>query len=94
MKKKEFEMINKGGPNYLHFIDLEGRVSSAYVPVRDQNLVVRVKNWRLIGCVFFIGLKKKVLKMGKAKVAKEYLFVFFNIKGKWLEIWLNWLKFD
>ena len=26
------------------FIDLEGRVSFAYVPVRDQNLVVRGKN--------------------------------------------------
>jgi len=26
------------------FIDLEGRVSFAYVPVRDQNLVVRSKN--------------------------------------------------
>jgi len=34
-------MIYKGGPNYLHFIDLKGRVSSAYVPVRDQNHVVR-----------------------------------------------------
>jgi len=26
------------------FIDLEGRVSFAYVPVRDQNLVVRGRN--------------------------------------------------
>jgi len=26
------------------FIDLEGQVSFAYVPVRDQNLVVRGKN--------------------------------------------------
>jgi hypothetical protein len=43
-EEKEFEMINKGGPNYLHFIDLEGQVSSAYVPVRDQNLVVRGRN--------------------------------------------------
>ena len=26
------------------FIDLEGQVSFAYVPVRDQNLVVRGRN--------------------------------------------------
>jgi len=40
--KKEFEMI-KRRKTYLSmcFIDLEGRVSFAYVPVRDQNLVVR-----------------------------------------------------
>jgi len=41
------------------FIDLEGRVSFAYVPVRDQNLVVRGKNRRLIGCVFFISFGKR-----------------------------------
>jgi len=41
------------------FIDLEGQVSFAYVPVRDQNLVVRDKNWRLIGCVFFISFEKR-----------------------------------
>jgi len=35
------------------FIDLEGRVSFAYVPVKDQNLVVRGRNERLICCVFF-----------------------------------------
>ena len=40
------------------FIDLEGRVSFAYVPVRDQNLVVRGRNRRLICFVFFIVLKK------------------------------------
>jgi len=39
---------------YIFFIDLEGRVSFAYVPVRDQNLVVRGKNRRLIcSCVFY-----------------------------------------
>jgi len=39
----EFKVIKETkGPIYLHFfIDLEGRVSFAYVPVRDQNLVVR-----------------------------------------------------
>jgi len=35
----------KKRPIYLHFfIDLEGQVSFAYVPVRDQNLVVRGRN--------------------------------------------------
>ena len=41
--------LKKERPNYLHFIDSDGRVSFAYVPVRDQNLVVRGKNYRLIG---------------------------------------------
>jgi len=50
------------------FIDLEGRVSFAYVPVRDQNLVVRGKNWRLICLVFFISFEKG-FKM-KSQVAK------------------------
>ena len=40
------------------FIDLEGRVSFAYVLVWDQNLVVRGKNWRLICFVFFISFEK------------------------------------
>jgi len=40
------------------FIDLEGRVSFAYVPVRDQNLVVRGKKRRLICFVFFISFEK------------------------------------
>ena len=35
------------------FSDLEGQVSFAYVPVRDQNLVVRGKNRRLICFVYF-----------------------------------------
>jgi len=49
-----------GKETYLStfFIDLEGRVSFAYVPVRDQNLVVRGKNWRLICLVFFISFEK------------------------------------
>jgi len=40
---------------YLHFfIDLEGQVSFAYVPVRDQNLVVwgkKMPKWQKIECV-------------------------------------------
>jgi len=57
-------------------------VSFAYVPVRDQNLVVRGKNYCLIGCVFFISfLKKKVLKE-KAKVAKVRICLCFLILKK------------
>jgi len=41
------------------FIDLEGRVSFAYVPVKDQNLVVRGKNRRLTCFVFFISFEKR-----------------------------------
>jgi len=39
---KKFEVI-KEKKTYLSmcFIDLKGRVSFAYVPVRDQNLVVQ-----------------------------------------------------
>jgi len=43
-------------------------MSFAYVPVRDQNLVVRGRNWRLIGFVFFISFEKG-FKM-KSKLAK------------------------
>ena len=53
-------------------------MSFAYVPVRDQNLVVRGRNWRLIGCVFFISFEKG-FKI-KSQVANEYLFVFFILK--------------
>jgi len=49
----EFKMIKKEAYLSTFFIDLEGRVSFAYVPVRDQNLVVRGKKWRLICFVFF-----------------------------------------
>jgi len=35
-------------------------MSFVYVPVRDQNLVVRGKNFRLIGFVFFISFEKKI----------------------------------
>jgi len=61
-----------------------GRTGSfAYVPVRDQNLVVRGKNWRLICfCVFLLILKKRFKNERKAKAANEYLFVFFYVKRK------------
>ena len=36
-----------------------------YVLVRDQNLVVRGKNYHLICFVFLISFKKKVLKIRK-----------------------------
>jgi len=48
IKRKERSLLS------TFFIDSEGQVPFAYVPVRDQNLVVRDKNWRLIGLVFFI----------------------------------------
>jgi len=54
MEFKERVVIKKTKTNFICiFYCLEGRVSFAYVPVRDQNLVVRGKNWRLIGFVFF-----------------------------------------
>jgi len=44
-RKKELEVIKKKRIYLsIFFIDLEGRVSFAYVPVRDQNLVVRGRN--------------------------------------------------
>jgi len=62
-EKNDFKVIKKK-ETYLStfFIDLEGRVSFAYVPVRDQNLVVRGKNRHLICFVYFISFEKKVLK--------------------------------
>jgi len=66
------------------FIDLEGRVSFAYVPVRDQNLVVRGWNWRLICfCVFFLVFENG-FKM-KSQVANENWFVFLILKKNYLK---------
>jgi len=44
--KMEFKVIKRKKETYFIYIfyDLEGRVSFAYVPVRDQNLVVRGRN--------------------------------------------------
>jgi len=78
-------MVIKRKENWFFiFYDLEGRASFAYVPVRDQNLVVRGKNWRLIGFVFFISFEKG-FKM-KRPIGKISLFVFFIFKGKWLKV--------
>jgi len=67
------------------FIDLEGRVSFAYVPVRDQNLVVRGKNWRLICLVFFISFEKKFKKWKKSQGGKWVFVCVFYVKRKWLK---------
>jgi len=77
MKKRDLFIYN--------FIDLEGRVSFAYVPVKDQNLVVRGRNWRLICLVFFISFEKGFKTKEKAKAENEYLFVFFMLKENNLE---------
>jgi len=62
-------------------------VSFAYVPVRDQNLVVWGRNWRLICFVFFISFEKgfKV----KSQVANKNWFVFFNLKENRLKVELK-----
>ena len=58
-------MVNKEKkkkPSYLHFFLFRRTGSFAYVPVRDQNLVVRGRNFRLIGFVFISfwkGFKRK-----------------------------------
>ena len=54
-------------------------MSFAYVPVRDQNLVVRGKNYRLICFVFFISFEKS-FKMKSQVANKKLVCVFFNIK--------------
>ena len=67
------------------FIDLEGRVSFAYVPVRDQNLVVRGRNWRLICCVFFISFEKGFKMKSQAANENWFVFFFFNIEENYLK---------
>jgi len=55
-------MVNKEKKKSLViyiFIDSEGQVPFAYVPVRDQNLVVWGKNFCLISLVFFISFWKR-----------------------------------
>jgi len=59
------------------FIDLEGRVSFAYVPVRDQNLVVRGLKLTFDLFLCFLLILKMVFKM-KSQVANENWFVFFD----------------
>ena len=92
--KKEFEMI-KRRKTYLsmRFIDLEGRVSFAYVPVRDQNLVVRGWNWRLICFLCFLVLKM-VLKW-KAKWQMRIGLCFLILKKiawSWIKLINVWFK--
>jgi len=76
----------------MYFIDLGGRVSFAYVPVRDQNLVVRGWNWRLIVFVFFSF--ENGFKM-ESQVANENWFVFLILKKitwngiKSIDVWLR-----
>ena len=65
------------------FIDLEGWVSFAYVPVRDQNLVVRGKNWRLEGFVvcFFISFEKG-FKVKESQSGKWVFVCVFYVERK------------
>jgi len=49
------------------FYDLEGWMSLAYVSLRDQNLVVQGRNYRLIGFVFLLVLKKS-FKVKKSSI--------------------------
>jgi len=52
-------------------------MSFAYVPVRDQNLVVRVKNYRLIGFVFFINFEKQEFEIKESQSGKECICLCF-----------------
>jgi len=66
----EFEMIKEKKETYFIYIFYcLGRTRSfAYVPVRDQNLVVRGRNWRLIDFVFFINFWKKFKAKAKWQI--------------------------
>jgi len=60
--------------------------------VRDQNLVVWGKNYRLFGFVFFISFQKVLNE--KAKWQREFVCIFY-IKGKWTQSRIKVdLKFD
>jgi len=84
-------MVNrerKKKPSYVHFYWFGRTRSFAYVPVRDQNLVVRGKNYRLIGFVFLISFWKR---FWKKKPSGKWVFVcVFYAKRKWLKIELHW----
>jgi len=71
-------------PIYLHFLLIWKDECPLPTYVRDQNLVVRGRNWRLIGCVFFISFEK-AFKM-KSQVANMNWFVFFNLKENRLKV--------
>jgi len=88
-------MVNKEKkkPIYLHFYWFERTRSFAYVPVRDQNLVVRSKNYCLIGCVFFISFEKS-FKV-KSQSGKNGIGLYFLILKKWTQSRFKVdLKFD
>jgi len=86
--KKRIRVVEEERDLLIYIFYWFGRTRSfAYVPMRDQNLVVRGKNWRLICFCVFYWFWKKVLKW-KAKWQNEFVCVFY-IKGKWLEIWLR-----
>jgi len=52
-----------------------GRTRSfAYVPVRDQNLVIRGRNWRLIDFVFFINFEKSLKQKSSGKYELVCIF--------------------
>jgi len=53
-------VIKKKETYYLYFfIDLEGQGPLPMYPWGIKNLVVRGRNWRLIGFVFFISFEKR-----------------------------------
>ena len=89
--KKEEWWIRRKRSLFIYIYYWFGRTRSfAYVPVRDQKLVVRGKNFVWLVACFLLVLKKGFKE--KSQVAKRDLFVFFNIKEKWLEIGLDWFN--
>jgi len=82
-------MIKKETYLSTFFIDLEGRVSFAYVLVRDQNLVVRGRNRRLICFVFFISFWKKFWKKKPSGKMSICLCFYVIRKMTW-----NMIKID
>jgi len=87
-------MVNKEKkkPSYLHFYWFRRTRSFAYVPVRNQNLVVRGRNffWLIF---YFLLVFEKVLKE-KAKWQMRICLCFLILKKNGLLIKLNWLMFD
>ena len=59
--------------------------------MRDQNLVVRGKNYCLFGCVFFISSKDNLFGV-KIPSSKDNLFVFFILKEKKLKVELKLIR--
>jgi len=81
-------MIKKRKKPIIYIFYWFGRTRSfAYVPVRDQNLVVRGKNfvWFVL---YFLFVFEKGFKV-KRQVAKWNWFVFFILKKKKLKVELK-----